>query len=134
MSNLLPVSTYILNTHQLNILAVLKHRLKIAKLQQNVQLVELLEIERREISPLSIRFNSSHQHKSQIKSISAWFKLFRNGFIDNFVPKTDLQVKKLCDEAGNDWWYAYNPKSGKSVYANSDSEMRLWIEAQDEDS
>jgi hypothetical protein len=139
MSNLLPDNcTYILNIHQLNILAALKHRIKIAKLQQNVRLIELLEIEKKNIYPLSIRFDSSHPYTSQIGSISGWFKLLKNSFIDfvkdKIVPKTELQVKKLCDEAGNEWWYAYDPKSGKSVYVNSDAEMRLWIESQYQDS
>ncbi len=139
MSNLLSVDcTYILNIHQLNILAVLKHRIRVAELQQNVQLLKLLEQEKNGIIPLSIRFNPSSQSVSQIESLFARFKLLRHGLIDfinktmvnKAVAKTELQVKKLYDREGNEWWYAYDPKSGKSVYADSDLEMCRWIEAE----
>jgi hypothetical protein len=115
-------STDELNKHQLNILSSLEHRIKIAKLEQNLQLVDLLEIEKKSIDPTFLQSNAE-------RSPIDWLNRLINGLIDNFVPKTELQIKKLSDTFGNEWWYAYDPKTGKSVYADSDSEMRLWIES-----
>lgn len=134
MSDLLPLNCeYVLNTHQLNILAALEHRIKVAKSESNVSLVDLLEIEKQGINPISIQFNSSRRYSSQKKSPFAWLKRLTHSFIDNFVPKSELQVKHLCDATGNEWWYAYDPKTGESVYASSDSEMRLWIDSYDQE-
>jgi len=133
MSNLLQTQcTYMLNIHQLNILASLEHRLEVAKAQQNMQLVALLEIEKRSINPISIRFQSVSSGKSSINLrpwlITVWQRL-GHSFTNNFLPKAELQIQQLSDPAGNQWWYAYDPKTGKSVYADSDTEMRLWIES-----
>ncbi|AFY73826.1 hypothetical protein Syn7502_01782 [Synechococcus sp. PCC 7502] len=134
MSKLLPLScTYVLNTHQLNMMASLEHRIKVAKLEQNYQLVQVLETERKGISPISIRSNTSSDSPKAFPSFIDvtinWLNTLKNSFIDNFVPKTGLQVKQILDTDGNKWWHAYDPKSGQSVYADSDSEMRLWLES-----
>lgn len=124
MSNLLPAKcTFILNTHQLSILASLEHRMQVAKLNQNLGLVQLLEIEKKGITPISVKFNDSRSPRN-------WLKKFIHSFIDNFVPKTGLQIKQLSDLEGNQWWYAYNPQTGKSIYADSDSEIRHWINSE----
>lgn len=134
MSNLLPVNTYILNVHQLSIMAAIKHRIEVAESQQNLPLLELLELEKKTIAPLSIRFNVPTKHSDRLKSLLAWFELLTHNFkdflADKVVPKTELQVKRLFDEAGNEWWYAYDPKSGKSVYVDSDLEMCRWIDSE----
>ncbi|MBF2027460.1 MAG: hypothetical protein IGS48_11930 [Oscillatoriales cyanobacterium C42_A2020_001] len=39
-----------------------------------------------------------------------------------------LQVWQSVDEQGDRWWCAYNPQTGQSVYADSEAEMRFWIE------
>jgi hypothetical protein len=119
-------------THQSSMLASLERRLGVAKAACNWQLIELLEVERQEISPGSfgaktLRRNASCKEspssrlQSELQDI--WHK-----FIEMCVPKAELQIEQTADSNGNTWWYACNPQTGQSVYSGSEAEMRLWIE------
>ncbi len=44
-----------------------------------------------------------------------------------FVDCSKPQVHRFS--IGDDvWWYAFDPKQGKSVYADTEEELRIWIE------
>lgn len=53
----------------------------------------------------------------------------RNGLrhLDN---KSKLQVQQHRDRAGELYWLAYNPRTGKTFASASEAEMRDWIEQQ----
>lgn len=123
-------------THQSSMLASLERRLNVAKAACNWQLIELLEVERQEISPRSfgaktLRRNASCKKSPDSGLLSSWqFELqdIWHKFIEMCLPKKELQIEQTADSNGNTWWYACNPQTGQSVYSGSEAEMRLWIE------
>ncbi len=42
----------------------------------------------------------------------------------------EVQVRHRTDRAGNSYWQAYNPLTGRSLCSGSELEIRLWIEQQ----
>jgi hypothetical protein len=46
----------------------------------------------------------------------------------NHTP--DLQIQQQRDRAGDLYWLAYNPKTGKTFTSASEADMRAWIEQQ----
>lgn len=52
------------------------------------------------------------------------------GWIRRFyASRTQLTVEKICDSSGNVAWYAYNPRTGRSRYAESQAELISWLES-----
>ncbi len=118
MANTLPVrDDQILSRHRDNILTALSHRLQRAKKANDLRLVQLLEQERQqieqEVPPLKSRSRGSNP-------IQTWL----NGIL---FGKTELQVSQFVDSAKDNWWYAFDPQTGRCVYADSEVELRLWI-------
>ncbi|MBD2175519.1 hypothetical protein H6F42_01135 [Pseudanabaena sp. FACHB-1998] len=99
----------------------LERRIEIARTNHNAELLALLELEKSAIAPYQVKTIATPVNNFA----SAWQSL-RNVLL----PKAEIKVKQVCDRAGNQWWYAYNPLTGQSVYAETDNEMRLWIEQQ----
>ena len=94
------------------------HRLEAAKAAQNFQLVELLEQERRQIS------NSVSTARSPRKN---WLRSLKQKFAEFAFGGTELRVCRFAN--GSDlWWYAIDPQTGRYVYADSEAELRLWIQ------
>ena len=75
----------------------------------------MLELERSAIAPNQV----------ETPAASLW-----QGLRNLLFSKAEIRVKQICDRAGNQWWYGYNPITGQSVYADTDTEMRLWIKEQ----
>lgn len=104
--------------HQANIMATLAHRIEAAQAVHNTQLIELLEREQQQLgqaAPLSR------------ESLAAKFNVFRQRIVNAFSRKSDLQVYQY--NQGTDWWwYAFDPSTGDCVYADSEAELRVWIE------
>ncbi len=111
--------------HQDNIMASLAHRLEVAKATNNRHLVELLEQEKKQIAAdVSPDHNAlSRDHERQ----PDWVQRLK-GFVQAIAGTADtLQVSEFVN--GSDrWWYAFDPQTGNCVYADSEAEMRLWIE------
>ncbi|PZV19522.1 MAG: hypothetical protein DCF20_00470 [Pseudanabaena sp.] len=102
----------------------LEHRFEVARANHNDELLAILELERSAIAP---------DLESAAKSMASPFardKSMWKGLWNFLFPKAEIKVKRICDRAGNQWWYAYNPITGKSVYADTDTEMRVWIDQQ----
>lgn len=121
MANVLHTNdSQIWHKHQENITASLNHRLEVAKATQNTTLVELLEREQKEISGDA----ADHPFSSWSHNLTTlWHDL-----VTLVTGDARLQVWQSVDERGDRWWCAYNPQTGQSVYADSEAEMRLWIE------
>jgi hypothetical protein len=112
-----------LDKHQANIQASLNHRLEVARASHNSQLVSLIEQERRQMeSDLQIDIDGSNSAIDRLKLL--WGKL-----VETIVHANDLQVWTRSYDGNALWWHAYNPRTGKSVITDSESEMRIWIEA-----
>jgi hypothetical protein len=54
---------------------------------------------------------------------------FRN-ILRHLGTAPELQVQQQRDRAGNLYWLAYNPKTGKSYASASEVDMRDWLERQ----
>lgn len=121
MANVLWVNDSNVETqHQANIAASLAHRLEVARATRNTQLVVLLEQEQRQLqaqsrpSRLSNLFSSLNQR---------WHNLILA--IEN---SSKLSVERVVDEAGSIWWYAHDPATGKTLYAETEADVLQWIE------
>ncbi|MBD0269071.1 MAG: hypothetical protein ICV77_12355 [Cyanobacteria bacterium Co-bin8] len=106
--------------HRTNLLSNLNRRVAIAKSQQNRSLVALLEQEQHQLEanwaqPIKIsRLQRLRQSWSNLQTVLA--------------NQSQLQVKQVQDEAGQPWWYVFDPRTGKTLYAESENEVVFWIE------
>ncbi|MBD0335642.1 MAG: hypothetical protein ICV62_09145 [Cyanobacteria bacterium Co-bin13] len=106
--------------HRTNLLSNLNRRIAIAKSQPNEFLVALLEQEKRQIEadwtrPLKISpLQRLRQSWSNLKTALA--------------NQSQLQVEQVQDEVGQPWWYVFDPRTGKTLYAESENEVVFWIE------
>ncbi|MBD2080148.1 hypothetical protein [Leptolyngbya sp. FACHB-17] len=99
-------------------MAVLAHRIEAAQAAHNTQLIELLEWEKQQLGQ-AITPNRG--------SLATRFNAFKQRVTNAFARKSELQVYQY--EQGSDWWwYAFDPRTGDCVYADSEAELRLWIE------
>lgn len=95
----------------------LAQRLQRARSADNFRLVQLLEQEQKQLE----------QEASSSESRSHWFTNTQNWLNSLLFGKTDLQVSQFVDSINDQWWYAFDPQTGKCVYADSEAELRLWI-------
>ncbi|MBW4583375.1 MAG: hypothetical protein KME42_27745 [Tildeniella nuda ZEHNDER 1965/U140] len=107
-----------LEKHQDSIMASLNHRLAIARATNNANLVVLLEQEKRQVepkTPLDVALGGN------------WWQTLTQYLTDKIFGGSALQVVEIAD--GRDrWWVASDPQTGQVVYADSEAELRLWIE------
>ncbi len=120
MTNVLHLhERYSRDKHQDSMMASLTHRLAIARANNNVSLVALLEQEKQQVAPRAT--------SGAVRSRTDWWKAITQYVADVLFGGTDLQVVEMVD--GRDrWWVASNPQTGEIVYADSEAELRLWIE------
>ncbi|HEY9735919.1 MAG TPA: hypothetical protein V6D06_06535 [Trichocoleus sp.] len=107
-------------THRANLLSNLNRRIAIAKSQGNASLVATLEQEKRQIEVIWTQ---------PLKTSP--LQLIRHFWSDlqaNLSNQVQLQVEQVCDQSGHPWWYAFDPRTGKTLYAESESEVICWIE------
>ena len=121
MTNISDITTFqLLNQHHKNVEASLARRLNAAKAAQNTQLVALLERERQQIGQ-EVDRDRAFSLRQQL--ISVW-----QDVVSLVTGDPSLKVWQTLDPMGDRWWCAYDPRSGQSVYAESETEMRHWIE------
>ena len=113
--------------HRDSILASLEHRLTVAKSKDDSRLVELLEQERRQIEADG-RSQSLLPALTFLSTGIAKLKTLWQVVTESAKHSADLQVWQSSDRNGNMWWFAYDPKTGRSTCAESESDMRVWIE------
>lgn len=107
-------------THRANLLSNLNRRIAIAKSQGNEPLVTTLEQEKRQIELIW----------APVLKLSP-LQLMRQFWTElqiGLSTRVQLRVEQVCDEAGRLWWYAFDPRSGKTLYAESENEVICWIE------
>ncbi|MBW4522379.1 MAG: hypothetical protein KME16_22220 [Scytolyngbya sp. HA4215-MV1] len=64
---------------------------------------------------------------SRPRSLTTWFKTLREKITEALFGSYQLQVCQFIN--GSDiWWYAFDPRTGECVYADSEAELRVWIE------
>jgi hypothetical protein len=107
--------------HLMSMWNSLERRIEVARANQNTELLAMLELEKSAIAPYQVTTIAAPANNFG----SAW-----QGLWSLLLPKAEIKVKQICDRAGKQWWYAYNPLTGQAVYADTDNEMRMWIEQQ----
>lgn len=111
--------TALWHKHHANVAASLDRRLAIARAKQDQTLIDLLEQEQKQIVGDQDRQGNSLQHQLSTlwEDFTAWIR-----------GDSTVQVWQTVDQQGDRWWCAYNPKTGQSLYSDSETEMLLWIE------
>ncbi len=46
----------------------------------------------------------------------------------HLVSNDELQIWQERDRFGNTWWYAFDPKSNRSLVFSTEEEARIWLE------
>jgi hypothetical protein len=110
------------NAHQDSMMTSLMHRLEVAKAAQNFQLVELLERERQQL----IEQETVPQKIARV--LGTWANTLGQNLSQALWGSAKLQVREFM-QGSDHWWYAFDPRTGKYVYADSEIELRLWIKA-----
>ncbi|HEY9763667.1 MAG TPA: CHRD domain-containing protein [Trichocoleus sp.] len=107
--------------HCANLSVNLAHRIHVAKAQRNGSLVALLEQEKRQLEQFWRKPSDALTPTQRLKAFWATLK-------DSLANQLQLQVEQVSDDAGRLWWYAFDPRSGKTLYAESESDVIQWIE------
>ena len=119
MTNVIQTHDRRLNRHEDSIMASLAHRLQVAKAANNARLVALLEQEKQQVTPV--------RSCDVAPSPKSWWLTTVQRITQLLFGGASLQVCEIVD--GSDrWWVASDPRTGQVVYADSEAEMRLWIE------
>lgn len=105
--------------HHANLVASLNRRLDVAIANHDQGLIDLLEQERKQIAVDSDR--SSGSVTQQLATLWEDFTALIRG-------DSQVRVWQAVDSQGDRWWCAYNPQTGDSIYADSETELRHWIE------
>lgn len=113
----------LLSQHQANIIASLSHRLEVARATHNTQLIALLEQEQRQLRAQGI-FGKAGGLTDLTYRIRQWWA----GVINAIENSSKLSVERIVDETGSVWWYAFDPCTGKTLYAETEAEVMQWIE------
>ncbi|MDX2271353.1 MAG: hypothetical protein NW237_05315 [Cyanobacteriota bacterium] len=107
--------------HQENIAASLAHRLQSAQASHNTQLISALQQEQEQLR-LSQQAAPAMQWLAGLQQM--WQRFCRALALDS-----ELDVRIVVDSTGVSWWYARQPRTGETVYADTQSELLAWIEA-----
>lgn len=103
-------------THQENILALLSHRLEVAKARRNSTLVAALENEYEQLTAIA-----------QPVSVSSWLQQLWMSFAETLSDWGKVHIEQTVDANGRPSWYAYNPQKGQAITTRSGAEMHQWI-------
>jgi hypothetical protein len=65
------------------------------------------------------------------RSFTTWLTTLKQQITEALFGSYQLQVCQFMN--GSDlWWYAFDPRTGDCVYADSEAELHLWIEQHDD--
>jgi hypothetical protein len=107
--------------HRASIAASLAHRLEVARANHNTQLIAVLEREQQQLGLASTRPRNLSTLSQQL---THWWQRLMNAI----AIRSQLNVQQLQDSSGGLWWFAYDPRTGKTLYAESESDVVKWIE------
>ncbi len=65
--------------------------------------------------------------KETLKPFINQLKKFQKSLVETFAHRNELQVHQFAN--GSDLlWYAFDPMTGNCIYADSEAELRVWID------
>lgn len=120
-----PTDLDITQKHLDNIAASLAHRLEVARASQNFGLVAQLEQERQQ---LQYQYRLPTLVRTPRPSLLATCQRLWSALKTAIVQSTQLSVDRWVTEAGEVWWQAHDPQTGKALYTDSEAEVVQWIE------
>ena len=106
--------------HRANIIDSLTRRLNVARAAQDTQLVALLEQEQQQ---LGLKTAAARNLSSASRLKNGW-----HHWLNAIANRSKLSVEQMHDASGASWWHAHDPKTGMTLYAESESEIINWIE------
>ena len=115
-------SPEIANQHLTNMATSLDHRIDVARANNDSRLLELLLKERAELEPVP------GQWVNAPKNIIEKLRFLWKKVMHAVEHSNNLNVEKIVDVSGNVWWYAHDPRTGKTLWAESEPEIVKWIE------
>jgi hypothetical protein len=108
--------------HYANLLAHLARRMDTARQHNDSRLLALLEQEQQQ---LAAEWSSTQR---AIAPSIPLVQQFWHWLVQSIKDSSQLHVEKITSTDGNTWWHAYDPRTGKALYAESESEVVKWIE------
>jgi hypothetical protein len=123
MINATPSDFKLYNQHYENLLAHLSRRMEAARQRNDRRLLAMLEQEQRQLQA-EWSTSSMPAIARPAQGLQDWWQRLMTA-IEN---SSKLQVEQLQGTGGAMWWYAYDPSSGKTIYAESESDVVKWIE------
>lgn len=108
--------TALKKTHQSHLLVSLSHRLEVARESNNPSLIAALEHEYEQLNSFT-----------QPTSLESWFQKQWTQFATTLSDWSTVHIEKGVDEAGQQYWYAYNPQAQQAFSTHSETEMHQWI-------
>jgi len=108
--------------HLKNMIASLDHRIAVARANQDSRLMELLLQEKRQLESWSGDWAITPKNLIQ-KFRFLWQQIGRA-----IANGEALHVEKIVEASGEVWWYAHDPRTGKTLWAESEPEVVKWIE------
>ncbi|MGP1382571.1 MAG: hypothetical protein ACTS2F_03370 [Thainema sp.] len=105
--------------HRANMARLLVRRFQAAEARHDAALMAQLRQEERQLVNSTATASSVPAHP--IRRI--W-----NQVMNIVMHWSDLKVSEFTDSQGQHWWYGYDPITGRAIYAESDNELRSWIE------
>jgi hypothetical protein len=106
--------------HQASIASSLAHRLAVAQAAKNTQLIELLVQEQKQLGLAP--------HQPGLSAFSTKIKQVWQSWMEAIDRYSNLSVEQIVGEDGTIFWHAHDPKTGKTLYAESRSDVIKWIE------
>ena len=112
----------IVRQHLTNMAASLDHRIDVARANNDYRLLELLLKEKDQLESFPDHWMNAP------KNIVERFQFLWKKVVQSFENVGKLNVEKIVDVSGNVWWYAHDPRTGKTLWAESEPEIVKWIE------
>jgi hypothetical protein len=106
--------------HHQSMMDSLQHRSQAAQSKRDKRLLELLEQEKDQL-------RKEICHPNAWQTLQSGFHSVQKGINKILFGGSTLQVNEF-DVGSDHFWFASDPMTGKCVYADSESELRLWIE------
>lgn len=75
-------------------------------------------------------FRDGMEHASRSSGIwrSLWAALNRPLFAQGVTAISEPEIRQVADHQGQVWWCAYDPRTGRRTYLESEEEVQIWLE------
>jgi hypothetical protein len=97
--------------HQASIFSSLAHRLEIARENQNLQLLSLLEQERQQLA------QNPPKSSGLLKGFWNWL-----------MPPMEISIDLIPTSSGDFIWCGYDPRTSETRYGETEADMVDWLE------